>query len=38
MTGQVYVDRSPPVGGDAGVAWWFDTRLTCTDRPTLVRP
>lgn len=37
LTGQVYVDRSPPVGGDAQVAWWFDTRLSCVATPELVR-
>jgi hypothetical protein len=38
LVGQCYVDRSPPVGGEAQVTWWFDTRLTCVDRPELVRP
>lgn len=38
LTGQVYVDRRPPVGGDAQVAWWFDCRLTCVERPAVVRP
>lgn len=33
FTGQVIVDTKPPVGGPAGQAWTFDTRLTCTARP-----
>jgi hypothetical protein len=36
FVGQVTVDRKPPVGGDAGVRWTFDTRLTCTANPERV--
>jgi hypothetical protein len=34
FTGFVYVSTTPPVGGDAGRTWWFETRLACTDLPT----
>lgn len=36
FTGFVTVDRKPPVGGDAGMPWTFDARLTCTANPTRV--
>lgn len=36
FTGSVMVDRKPPVGGDAGSVWSFDTRLSCTANPTRV--
>jgi hypothetical protein len=36
FAGQVTVDQRPGVGGDAGRAWTFDARLTCTATPTLV--
>lgn len=37
FTGQVTVDRRPPIGGDAGAPWWtFDARLVCTANPTRV--
>lgn len=36
FTGDVMVDRKPSVGGDAGVPWAFDARLTCTANPTRV--
>lgn len=34
FTGSVTVDRKPPIGGDAGRSWTFETRLTCTATPT----
>jgi hypothetical protein len=36
FTGECVVDTKPPIGGDAGSAWSFDVRLTCTDVPTRV--
>ena len=36
FTGECTVDRLPPIGGDAATIWKFDTRLTCTARPTRV--
>lgn len=33
FTGQAVVDQKPPIGGDAGRAWAFDARLTCTATP-----
>jgi hypothetical protein len=32
--GSVTVDSKPPLGGDAGRTWTFDTRLTCVAPPT----
>lgn len=34
--GFVTVDQKPPIGGDAGAAWTFGTRLTCTAAPERV--
>jgi hypothetical protein len=36
FTGEVTVDRKPPIGGEAGARWAFDARLTCTENPTRV--
>lgn len=36
FTGAATVDQKPPVGGEAGQLWKFDTRLTCTAPPTRV--
>jgi len=34
FSGFVVIDQKPPLGGDAGAAWWtFGSRLTCTARP-----
>jgi hypothetical protein len=36
FTGSVTIDQKPPLGGDAGNAWTFGTRLTCTAQPVRV--
>lgn len=34
FTGSATLDQPPPLGGDAATTWAFQTRLTCTARPT----
>lgn len=36
--GEATLDQPPPIGGDAGVVWTFETRLTCTAEPLLTVP
>lgn len=36
--GEAMLDQPPPIGGDAGSVWTFDTRLTCTAEPLLTVP